>query len=90
MVRVPRGGCASHPLLSPHDIRHQPECVLPQHPSPCHSSAGEIKNKVIKRATGRNKDAEYACRQFTVTYRVVCEILGRILEAWSKVNGNLG
>ena len=41
LVRAPMGGSASHPLPSPRDTRHQPECAPPRRPSPCHSSAGE-------------------------------------------------
>lgn len=45
LVRVPMGDCASHPLLSPRDTRRQPGCALPRRPSPCHSSAGGMRNR---------------------------------------------
>lgn len=37
LVRAPTGGSAFHPLPSPRDTRHQPECAPPRRPSPCHS-----------------------------------------------------
>lgn len=48
LVRVPMGDSASHPLLFPRDIRHQPEYVLRQLPSPCHSSVGKMRNMEIR------------------------------------------
>lgn len=41
LVRVPMVDSVSHPPLFPHDTRHQPEYVLPQRPSPCHSWGGK-------------------------------------------------
>lgn len=45
-VRVPTGDSAFHPPLSPRDTGRQPVCVLPQRPSPCHSSAGAIDRRL--------------------------------------------
>lgn len=90
-VRVPTVDSAFHPLLSPHDTKHQPVCVLPQRPSPCHSSAGAIKTGdwVITQARARNRKMEDERRRSDSTHRVVRKILWRVFEGWSKVNGNL-
>lgn len=91
LVRVPRVDYVFRPLLSPRDTKHQPVCVLPQRPSPCHSSAGAIKTEwVITEAWARNRKMKDECRRPYSTHRVVREILWRVFEGWSKVNGNLG
>lgn len=63
LVRAPMADSASHPLLFPHDIGHQPGYAPPQRPSPCHSSVGGARNrKEVIRITRarRNRDTEEA------------------------------